>query len=173
MAPKKPLEKYVAAGKEFSETTRKRVQTIASDLAREGETGREQAEDWAGEFFQRGLKTAEQFTELVRSEIRKQIHQFNLATNQDVIKVVQQFVERTTKASAPARDAASRTASATKAAAKKAAPAKKASPAKKAAPATKAAAKKAAPAKKASPAKKAAPARKAQAPTRKRPSSAS
>ena len=53
----KPLEKYVAAGKEFSETTRKRVQTIASDLAREGETGREHAEDWADDFVERGRRT--------------------------------------------------------------------------------------------------------------------
>ena len=47
MASKNPLDKYVAAGKEFTEKTRKQVQTIASDLARESESGRGHAEDWA------------------------------------------------------------------------------------------------------------------------------
>ena len=144
MASKNPLDKYVAAGKEFTEKTRKQVQTIASDLARESESGRGHAEDWADDFVQRSRRGAEQFTELLRVEIRKQIHQLNLATNQDVVKVVQQFIERTTKAAAPVKDAASRTASATQAAATKVTPKKRTAAAKKAAPA-----KAAAPAKKA------------------------
>ena len=98
---KKPLERYVDAGKEFTEMSRKRVQKVARELARETEVGREHAEDWADDFVQRGLRSAEQFGDIVRKEIRAQIKHFNLATNQDVIKVVQQFVERTTKAAAP------------------------------------------------------------------------
>ena len=78
MASKKPLERYVEAGKEFTETSRKKVQTIARDFAKEGEAGREHAEDWADEFVARGRRGAEQFSELVRHEIRRQIQQFNL-----------------------------------------------------------------------------------------------
>ena len=188
MEAKTPLEKYVAAGKEFTEASLKRAQIIIRDLAREGESSREHAGGWADDFVQR----AEEMTEIVRNEIARQIKALNLATNQDVIKVVQQFVERTTKAPAPTRGAAApereasdsaattataaprktastkaptakRTAPAKKTAAKKAAPAKKA-----AAPAKKTAAKKAAPAKKptakrAVASKKAAPANKAAA----------
>ena len=94
--------------------SRKRVQKVARELAKESEAGREHAEDWAEEFVQRGRRSAEQFADLVRKEIREQIKQFNLATNQDVIKVVQQFIERTTKAAAPVVEAASRTVTATK-----------------------------------------------------------
>ncbi|MGO8721365.1 MAG: hypothetical protein ACLQRM_01295, partial [Acidimicrobiales bacterium] len=101
MANKKPLDRYVEAGKEFTEASRRCLEAVARDLAREGESGREHAEDWAEELLERGRRTAEQLGELVRKEIRHQVKQFNLATNQDVIKVVQQFVERTTKAAAP------------------------------------------------------------------------
>src|ERR1017187_381091 len=109
MAEKKPLERYMDAGKEFTEMSRKRVQKVARELVRESEAGLEHAEDWADEFVQRGRRSAEQFADLVRKEIREQIKQFNLATHQDVIKVVQQFIERTTKAAAPVMEAASRT----------------------------------------------------------------
>jgi hypothetical protein len=183
MAKNKPLDRYVEAGKEFTEASRKCLEDIAHGLARETAPGLEHAEDWAEELVERGRRAAEQLGGLVRKEVRHQIKQFNLATNQDVIKVVQQFVERTTKAAAPVMDAASRTMAATKksagkkansakkqgvakkAAAKKPAPMKKAA-AKKAAPAKKAVAKKAAPAKKAvakkAVAKKAAPVKKSQ-----------
>ena len=53
MEAKTPLEKYVAAGKEFTETSLKRAQIIIRDLAREGENGREHAEGWAEDFVQR------------------------------------------------------------------------------------------------------------------------
>ena len=170
MAKKKPLERYVEAGKEFTEASRRRLEGIAHDLTGETASGREHAEDWAEELLERSRKTAEQLGGVVRREIRHQIKQFNRATNQDVVKAVQQFVERTTKAAAPVMDAATRkvtgtkkadkTAAATKsaptkktAAAKKTAPAKNPAPAKKAGAPAKSAAKKAPAAKKAAPAK--------------------
>lgn len=151
MAKKKPLDRYVEAGKEFTEASRRCLEGIAQDIIKEGGSGREHAEDWAEELVERGRRTAEQLGGLVRKEIRHQIRQFNLATNQDVIKVVQQFVERTTKAAAPVVDAAMTATK--KATGKKPTPAEKQAPAKKAA-AKKPAAAKAAPSKKA-PAKKA------------------
>ena len=106
MAKKKPLERYVEAGKEFTEASRRRLEGIAHDLTGETASGREHAEDWAEELLERSRKTAEQLGGVVRREIRHQIKQFNRATNQDVVKAVQQFVERTTKAAAPVMDAA-------------------------------------------------------------------
>jgi len=155
MEAKTPLEKYVAAGKEFTEASLKRAQIIIRDLAREGENSREHAEGWADDFVQR----AEGFTEIVRNEIARQVKALNLATNQDVIKLVQQFVERTTGAAAPTREPASRptqtadananaATAAARTASKKATAAKKTAPARKTAPAKKAAARKTAPAKK-------------------------
>src|SRR5208283_5858545 len=153
MEAKTPLEKYVEAGKEFTEASLKRAQIIMRDLARESEYGREQAGGWADDFVQR----AEELSETVRNEIARQIKALNLATNQDVIKLVQQFVERTTKATAPTRDAAAPTREAGEpareageaTASKATAASGEATPAKKTAPAKKAAAKKTAPAKKA------------------------
>lgn len=142
MPKNKPLDRYVEAGKEFTEASRRCLETIAHDLAREGEAGREHAEDWAEELVERGRRAAEQLGDLVKREVREQIKQFNLATNQDVIKVVQHFVERTTKAAAPVMDVASRTVTATKKAARRKSGTAKKSAARKA-PATKAAAKKA------------------------------
>ena len=106
MAKNKPLDRYVEAGKEFTEASRRCLEDIARGITKESASGREHAEDWAEELVDRGRRVAEQLGELVRKEVRHQIKQFNLATNQDVIKVVQQFVERTTKAAAPVVDAA-------------------------------------------------------------------
>ena len=112
---------------------------------------------------ERGRRVAEQLGALVRREVRHQIKQFNLATNQDVIEVVQHFVERTTKAAAPVMDAAARTMTGTKKSAEKRATAQSAASAK-----AKPAAKKAAPANKPAPAKKGAQAKKP-APAKKAP----
>jgi len=147
MPKNKPLDRYVEAGKEFTEASRRCLETIAHDLAREGEAGREHAEDWAEELVERGRRAAEQLGDLVKREVREQIKQFNLATNQDVIKVVQHFVERTTKAAAPVMDVAGRTVSATKKAARRKSGTAKKTATKKV-PATKAAARKAPAAKK-------------------------
>ena len=86
MPKNKPLDRYVEAGKEFTEASRRCLEAIAHDLAKEGEAGREHAEDWAEELVERGRRAAEQLGDLVRREVRDQIKQFNLATNQDVIK---------------------------------------------------------------------------------------
>jgi hypothetical protein len=145
MAKQSPLDRYVEAGKEFTEASRRRLEAVAQDIMKESGSGRERAEDWAEEMVERGRRAAEQVGGFVRKEIRHQVKEFNHATNQDVIKAVQGFVERTTKAAAPVVDAAM---TATKRAAKPAkAPAKasaKKAPAKKAPAAKKATAKKAA-----------------------------
>ena len=120
MAEKKPLDRYVEAGKEFTEASRQRASrrshTISPGRARPGaSTPKIGRRRWSSG----AAGAAEQLGDLVKREIREQIKQFNLATNQDVIKVVQQFVERTTKAAAaPVRDVASRTMTATKKAAR-------------------------------------------------------
>jgi len=117
MAKKTPLDKCMEAGKQFTEASLKCLSAEARDFAKEGENGRARAEEWAEEFVERGRRTAEQLVDVVRKEVRHQVKQLNLATNQDVIKVVQEFVERTTKAAAPVMDAATRTMAATKKAA--------------------------------------------------------
>lgn len=160
---KKPLDRYVEAGKEFTEASRRCLEGIVHDLAGERGPQREHPEDWAEEMVERGRRVAEQLGALVRREVRHQIKQFNLATNQDVIEVVQHFVERTTKAAAPVMDAAARTMTGTKKSAEKRATAQSAASAK-----AKPAAKKAAPANKPAPAKKAAQAKKP-APAKKAP----
>jgi hypothetical protein len=154
MAKQRPLDRYVEAGKEFTEASRRCLEAVAHDIIKESETGREHAEDWAEEIVERGRRAAEHLGGLVRKEVRHQVKQLNLATNQDVIKVVQQFVERTTKAAAPVVDAAMKRA----AKPAKAPSTKKASTAK--ATAKKATAKKAAAPRKATP-NKAAPAKSA------------
>jgi len=116
MAEKKPLERYMDAGKEFN-----RDEPQAGPEGQRGSSsgraraGREHAEDWADEFVQRGRRSAEQFADLVRKEIREQIQAVQPRdAHQDVIKVVQQFIRAHTKAAAPVMEAASRTVTATK-----------------------------------------------------------
>ena len=119
MPEKKPLEKYMEAGKEFA-TSRKRVQkdwrrTISRGRAKPGASMQR-----IGQTNSSGAAAGAQSSSpiLFARRSREQIKQFNLATNQDVIKVVQQFIERTTKAAAPVMEAATRTVTATKKAAK-------------------------------------------------------
>jgi len=89
-----PLERYLSAGAAFTQVNRKRAESLVRDLVKEGEVGREHAEEWVEEILARSRRSAEQLTELVRHEVRKQVEQLGLVRSEDVGKLVEGFVAK-------------------------------------------------------------------------------
>jgi polyhydroxyalkanoate synthesis regulator phasin len=87
-----PLERYVTAGMAFSQLTRKRAESLVKDLVKEGEIGRDHANDWVEELVARSRRSAEHISELVRHEVKRQVDQLGLVNSDDVTKIVERFV---------------------------------------------------------------------------------
>jgi polyhydroxyalkanoate synthesis regulator phasin len=87
-----PLERYVTAGMAFSQVTRKRAESLVKDLVKEGEIGRDHANDWVEELVARSRRSAEHIGELVRHEVKRQVDQLGLVNSDDVTKIVERFV---------------------------------------------------------------------------------
>ena len=130
MAENDMLRRYLDAGIAFTQMTQKRAEEIVRDLVKAGEVQTEQAQQVAQELFDRSRQNTERLLDLVRNEIKSQISNLNLATRDDVERLVRRLTGGTAT-KAPARKATAKKATAKKATAKKSA-AKKA-PAKRAA----------------------------------------
>jgi polyhydroxyalkanoate synthesis regulator phasin len=159
MAQTDMLKRFLDAGMAFTKMTQDRAEAIVRDLVKAGEVGAEQASSTVEDLVERSRENTERLFEAIRTEVRDQIGNLGLATQNDVaalradIDELREVVAKAAAASAPTPIPAPTPAPAPRAAAprKKAAAAKV--PATKA-PAAKAPAKKA-PAKRASAAKKA------------------
>jgi polyhydroxyalkanoate synthesis regulator phasin len=149
-----PVQKFLDAGVQFTEMTRKQAESIVTSWVKSGEVRRNDAEKTIQQLIARGKETSEKINAMVEAEVSKQV-----AAARSRFDELEARIESLAKqvgfptSSTPAKKApAKKQAAAKKAPAKKQAAAKKA-PAKKQAAAKKAPAKKQAAAKKA-PAKK-------------------
>ena len=171
MAENDLLKRLLDAGMTFTALTQSRAEDLIRDLVRAGAVQAEQAQASVDELVERSRRNSERLIDAVRAEIEQQLAKLDLASRDDLERLVQRFADVavtvfgqavpgrggvTTPASAPAATptaARAPSASAKKSPAKKAAAPRKAagrkaagkkSPAKKAAAPKKAAGKKAA-----------------------------
>lgn len=139
-----PLKRYLEAGLEFTELTRKRAEAIVKDLVKAGEVQREHAQQRVDELVERSRQASTAFAEAVRVEVTRQLTELGL------VQAPKKAAATAEKAASTAKKAASTatktTTGATKTAAKKttAAAKKTTTAAKKTAGAAKATTKKAA-----------------------------
>ena len=63
------------------------------DFVREGEVGREHAEEWVEEIMTRSRRNAEQLTELVTGEVRRQVEALGLMRIDDAPRLFEQLAE--------------------------------------------------------------------------------
>ncbi|MGH9262485.1 MAG: phasin family protein, partial [Acidimicrobiales bacterium] len=152
MAENDLLKRLLDAGMTFTALTQARAEDLIRDLVRAGAVQAEQAQASVDELVDRSRRNSERLIDAVRTEIDQQLAKLDLATREDLERLVHRFADVAAslfgqfvpeRAVSPARTA-SPTAGAKKSAAKKTA--KKAAPAKKTA--AKTTTKKAAPAKK-------------------------
>ncbi len=88
-----PFQRYVDLGMALTEEARRRAEEIFRELAREGEAGRAQASEWVGEVVDKSRKSSEQFVDLVRDEVRRQLQALDLTNRDDVIALVQRVAD--------------------------------------------------------------------------------
>jgi len=157
MAQNDVLKRYIDAGLSFTAITQARAEELVRDLVKVGEVQADQAREVMSDLVDRSRKNSERLLETVRAEVRQQITNLGIATQDDLDRIEQRIasVVGTVAGAAggPAKKATAKKAPAKKTSARKAT-AKKA-PANKKATTKKAAAKKTAPAKRASGTKKA------------------
>jgi polyhydroxyalkanoate synthesis regulator phasin len=126
MAASDPWKRYLDAGMEVTNLTRKRAEKIVKDFVREGAIRSEQAQERVEELLDRSRKASEHLVEVVRTEVGRQMETLGL-------------VAPVKKAVAPVKKAAAATKAAAPSAKKAAKPAKKAATKKAVKPATSAA----------------------------------
>ena len=147
--PDSPIKKFLEAGAQFSDVSRKQAESLVKNLVKAGEMSRKDAEEFVQTLVERGRERSERISATIQREVAKQV---------DAMKVqfeeVQQRVEQLARqvqgnAAPPATKKPAAKKPAAKPAAKKKPPAKKKAPAKKKSPASKKPATKTAPATKA------------------------
>ena len=78
------LRKYLDAGMEFTELTRKRAESMVKDLVRAGEVGRNEAAARVEELLERSRASSESLLKVIRREIDERVAHLNLATRDEI-----------------------------------------------------------------------------------------
>jgi len=81
------LRRYIDAGIEFTQLTRKRAEDVVRELVRAGEVQAEQAQQAVEELMERNRRNTERLVETVRGEIRSQVANLGLATRDDIARL--------------------------------------------------------------------------------------
>jgi polyhydroxyalkanoate synthesis regulator phasin len=130
MAQNDLLKRYIDAGLAFTTLTQSRAEALVRDLVKAGEVQADQARDTVADLLERSRKNSEKLLETVRTEVRQQITNLGLATQEDLYRIEERIASVLGGAAprkAPAKKkAATKRTPAKKAAAKRKAPAKKA-----------------------------------------------
>jgi DNA-binding protein HU-beta len=100
-----PFKRYLDAGLEFTDMTRKRAESIVKELVKAGEVQREHAQQRVDELLERSRQASNAFAEAVRTEVTRQLTDLGL-------------VQAPKKAAATAKKTAGQTAGAATKAAK-------------------------------------------------------
>jgi polyhydroxyalkanoate synthesis regulator phasin len=89
----RPLQRYVDLGMAFTEEARRRAEEILREVAREGNAGRAHAEEFVGDLVEKSRKASEQFVDLIRDEVKRQVQALDLASKEDVVNLVQRVAD--------------------------------------------------------------------------------
>src|SRR3954452_1932260 len=109
------LKRYLDAGMAFTQMTRTRAEAIVKDLVKAGEVQREQTQERVDELVNRSRKNTEQFMDMIRKEVSKQLSTLGFATKEDLAKLEARLRGSAAPASTkapPAKPAASKNAAA-------------------------------------------------------------
>ena len=118
MAERDLLRRYLDAGVAFTQMTQQRAEAIVRDLVKAGEVQTEQAQATAQELVERSRKNTERLVEMVRKEIRQQVSNLGLAT-QDDLRRLERRIDSAAGRSGGTKKAARKSSTARKTAARK------------------------------------------------------
>src|SRR4051794_25788666 len=81
------LKRYLDAGMAFTQLSRSRAEAIVKDLVKAGEVQRDQSQERVDELVNRSRKNTEQFMDMIRKEVSKQLSTLGFATKEDLAKL--------------------------------------------------------------------------------------
>jgi len=93
MAENDLLKRLLDAGMTFTALTQSRAEELIRDLVRVGAVQAEQAQASVDELIDRSRRNSERLVDAVRTEIDQQLAKLDLATRDDLDRVVQRFTE--------------------------------------------------------------------------------
>src|SRR5947209_15834788 len=120
--PQNDWKRYLDAGMAFTQLTRTRAEAIVKDLVKAGEVQRDQTQERVDELVERSRKNTEQFMDVIRKEVSKQLSTLGFATKDDLAKLEARLrgaaapsgtKAAPTKAAAPKKAATAKTATTT------------------------------------------------------------
>jgi len=100
MATQDRFQRYLEAGRAFTEMTRDQAESIVKDLVKAGELQQKRAKKTVDELLDRSRKNAEELRKAVRSELQSQIGALGIATKDDLAKLERKLTGATKKAAA-------------------------------------------------------------------------
>ena len=113
------LSGAIDAGRDATQRTQERVETLFRDLLQTNLEQVEQAQRMLEEFIERSRQTSERIIELIDAEVRGQVDALSLATRADLRRLEDRVAELEGSATPPARKAPAKKAPAKKTTAKK------------------------------------------------------
>ena len=96
MAENDLLKRLLDAGMTFTSLTQARAEELIRDLVRAGAVQAEQAQASVDELVERSRRNSEKLIDAVRTEIDQQLAKLDLATRDDVERMVQRFADMAT-----------------------------------------------------------------------------
>ena len=87
MATQDRFQRYLDAGRAWTEMTRDQAESTVKDLVKAGEIQQKRAKKAVDELLERSRKNAEDLSKLVRSEIQNQISSLGIATKDDLARL--------------------------------------------------------------------------------------
>src|SRR5499426_1531731 len=93
MAEDDLLRRLLDAGMTFSAMTQARAEALIRDLVKQGEVQAEQAQATIDELVERSRRNSERWIESVKAEIDQEIASLDLATRDDIERLVTRFAD--------------------------------------------------------------------------------
>src|SRR5437764_6031958 len=87
MATQDRFQRYLEAGRAWTDMTRDQAESIVKDLVKAGDIQQKRAKKAVDELVDRSRKNAEDLSKLVRSEIQSQISALGIATKDDLARL--------------------------------------------------------------------------------------
>src|SRR5438270_1964608 len=87
MATQDRFQRYLDAGRAWTEMTRDQAESIVRDLVKTGEIQQKRAKKAVDDLVERSRKNAEELSKLVRQEIQSQVSALGIATKDDLAKL--------------------------------------------------------------------------------------
>src|SRR5438270_13877566 len=87
MAQTNSFQRYLDAGTQFTQMTRKRAERIVNEFVKAGELRRKQAQGAVDDLVERSRKNTDQLMDLIRKEVTTQLSTLGLATKDDIARL--------------------------------------------------------------------------------------